>query len=87
MPGNAQKRYAYKLVWVTARREKLPAQYSNCFPRLLKKAKTESEWKQDCRIGILFARTSTGTWKAYAHVSNGQVYDGNLLPMEEDYNA
>lgn len=75
-------RYAYKLVWITHGKT-LPAQYSNCFPRLLKKAKTESEWKQECRIGVLFARTSTGTWKAYAQVSNGHVYDENLLPMED----
>lgn len=80
--NNVRKYYAYKLVWITALGETLPAQYSNCFPRLLKSAKSESADKQ--KVGTLFARTTTGTWKVYAHVSNGQVYDGNLLPMEED---
>lgn len=83
MPGNAQKRYAYKLVWVTVRREKLPARYSNCFPRLLKTAKTESEWKQEGIIGVISARTTDGKWKAYAYVSEGRAWDGKSLPIED----
>lgn len=79
--------YAYKLVWITARGETLPARYSNCFPRLLKSAKAESTDKQKGHIGILFARTVDSKWKAYAYVFKGWAWDEKCLPMEEDCNV
>lgn len=76
VPNNARKHYAYKLVWITARGETLPAQYSNCFPRLMKSAKAASADKRKGLTGTLFARTVDGKWKAYAHVRDGNVYAG-----------
>lgn len=75
--------YAYKLVWITARGETLPAQYSNCFPRLMKSAKAESTDKRKGLTGTLFARTVDGKWKAYAYVYEGRAWDGKCFPMEE----
>lgn len=74
--------YAYKLEWKGSCPSVKP-RYSNCFPRLLKTAKTESEWKQEGIIGVISARTTDGKWKAYAYVSEGRAWDGKSLPIED----